>query len=104
MERINNGLERTLRTYLIAADRLLLLNNEAVDENNSQEIKSQPVRLLPSYNDLGEQLLEVFLQTLLDVIHVDVFRRKITFNSESLTIARRVGAYPICHANFVCCH
>ena len=56
MERINNELERTLRSYLIAADRLLLLNNEPVDKNNIQEIKSQLVRLIPSYNDLGEQL------------------------------------------------
>ena len=82
MERINNGLERTLRTYLIAADRLLLLNNEAMD--NIQEIKSQLDRLLPPFNDLGEQLLECFLQTLPDVILVDVeFRRKITFNGEN---------------------
>ena len=105
MELTNIVLERTLRTYLIAADRLLLLNNEAVNKNNIQEIKSQLVRLLPLYNDLGEQLLEVFLQSLPDVILVDVeFRRKITFNGETLTITRRVGAYPTCHANFGCCH
>ena len=105
MERINNGLERTLRTDLIAADRLLLLNNEAVDKNNIQEIKSQLVRLLLPYNGLGKQLLEVFLQTLPDVFLVDLeFRRKITFDGETLTITRRVGACPICHANFGCCH
>ena len=84
MERINNGLEKTLRTYLFAANRLLLLNNEAVDKNNIQ-IKSLLDRLLPPFNDLGEQLLECFLQTLPDVILVDVeFRRKITFNDETL--------------------
>ena len=105
MERINNGLERTLRTYLIAANRLLLLNNKAVDKNNIQEIKSQLVRLLLPFNDLGEQLLEVFLQILPDIILADVeFQRKITFNGESLTITRRVSACPICHANFGCCH
>ena len=105
MELTNNVLERTLRTYLIAADRLLLLNNEAVNKNNIQEIKNQLVRLLPLYNDLGEQLLEVFLQSLPAVILVDVdFRRKITFNGETLTITRRVGTYPTCHANFGCCH
>ena len=80
MERINNGLERTLRTYLIAADRLFLLNNEAADKNNIQEIKSKLVRLLPQYNDLREQVLEVFLQNLPDVILVDVeFRRNKNF-------------------------
>ena len=110
MERINNGLGKTLQTYLIAADRLLLLNTETM--NNMQEIKSQLVRLHQPFNDLGEQLLDlgeqlldVFLQTLPDVILVDVeFRRKITFNGESLTITRRVGVCPICHANFGCCH
>ena len=69
-----------------------------------QEIKSQLVRLHQPFSDLGEQLLDVFLQTLPDVILVDVeFRRKITFNGESLTITRRVGVCPICHANFGCC-
>ena len=102
MERINNVLERTLRTSLIAADWLLLLKNEAVDKNNIQEIKSQLVRLLPLYNDLVEQLLEVFLQTLPHVVFDDVkFPRKITFNGETLTIT---CACPICHANFGCCH
>ena len=103
MEQINNGLGKTLQTYLIAADRLLLLNTETM--NNMQEIKSQLVRLHQPFNDLGEQLLDVFLQTLPDVILVDVkYRRKITFNGESLTITRRVGVCPICHANFGCCH
>ena len=103
MERINNGLRKTLKTYLIAADRLLLLNTETM--NNMQEIKSQLVRLHQPFNDLGEQLLDVFLQTMPDVILVDVkFWRKITFNGETLTITRRVVACPICHANFACCH
>ena len=103
MERINNGLGKTLQTYLIAADRLLLLNTESM--NNMQEIKSQLVRLHQQFNDLGEQLLDVFLQTMPDVILVDVkFRRKITFNGETLTITRRVGACPICHANVGCRH
>ena len=102
MEQINNGLRKTLQTYLIAADRLLLLNTETM---NNMQIKSQLVRLLPPFNDLGEQLLDVFLQTLPDVILVDVkFQRKITFNGESLTITRRVGVCLICHANFGCCH
>ena len=102
MEQINNGLGKTLQTYLIAADRLLLLNTETM--NNMQEIKSQLVRLLPPFNDLGEQLLDVFLQTLPDVILVNVkFRRKITFNGKSLMITRRVGVCPICYANFGCC-
>ena len=69
MEQINNGLGKTLQTYLIAADRLLLLNTETM--NNMQEIKSQLVRLHQPFNDLGEQLLDVFLQTLPDVILVD---------------------------------
>ena len=81
--------------YLIAADRLLLLNNEAVDKNNIQEIKSQLVRLLPPYNDFGEQLLEVFLQTLPDVILDDVkFRRKITFNGEIINNHKKSRCMP----------
>ena len=102
MEQINNGLGKTLQTYLIAADRLLL-NTETM--NNMQEIKSRLVRLHQPFNDLEEQLLDVFLQTLPDVILDDVeFRMKITFNGESLTITRTVGVCPICHANFGCCH
>ena len=101
MERINNGLGKTLQTYLITADWLLLLNTETM--NNMQEIKSQLVRLHQPFIDLGEQLLDVFLQTMPDVILVNVkFRRKITFNGETLTVTRRVGACPICH--FGCCH
>ena len=51
------------------------------------------------------QLTRTVFQALPDVILVDIkFQRKISFDGTTLTITRRVGVCPICHANFGCCH